>query len=211
MFSKITLLFAAFSIAFIISPTQTQAEDGHSFGFSAAIAMPSGLVPSAGIPTTAGTNINFTYGYSTNFLMMIGEQLQIEAGIGYVSVSTSIDAAGAKNPDPISTISFSAGGRYFLRTGDVQPYVGGGLSFTSLPSTTINSKEVSASLLSFIGFVGAQGFINTSRTVALFIQMGFGYNSASGNVTDPITFVQSEGSTSSFNFGGSAVGATVYF
>lgn len=211
MFKRITMLYAALSITIAIAtPTPAHSQGNSTFGITASIGMPSGLVPAAGIPTAANT-LSITYGMTTSILMLINEQLQIEAGIGYVSVSTSYDKESIKEPDPLSAISFSAGCRYFLRKAEVQPYVGGGFSYTSLPSVTgFDMKEISVNLFSFIGFVGAQGFINKSQTVALFIQIGFGFNTFTGGIPDPDTFQISKGTFSTINFGGSAIGGTIY-
>jgi hypothetical protein len=185
-----------------------------AWGLSAGVAMPSGVTLSAGIPTSSLSNVTFTYSFSSSFVYALNQSLQLEAGVGYLTAGVSTDPLpnGQKNPDNQNLFSVNVGGKYFLMTHDVMPYLFAGFSYTSLPSTKTVYNEISGSLISALAGFGAQSFINTSKTIALFIQFGVGFNK--GTVTTKMT----EGSTSStdvsntnINFGGSAVGATIYF
>ena len=60
--------------------------------------------------------------------------LQLEAGLGYVTLGYTVPSGPA--PSSQSAISIMVGGKYFLRQSDVNPYLGVGFSFTQLPKTT---------------------------------------------------------------------------
>ena len=57
--------------------------------------------------------------------------------------------------------------------------------------------------------IGAQSFIDNNNTVAVFIQMGLGYNM--GSVTTEGSGFSTTSDASSLNLGGSAVGFSVFF
>lgn len=182
----------------------------NSFGLSAAIAMPSGVTASAAIPTAFNANgvITFTNSFATSILFVASDNIQLDAGIGYVSVSTD-NPDPTPDPDPLTTISFSAGGRYFINIGNVMPYLGVGFSFTNFPTLKVGGGEIKGSLMTVLGFFGAQAFINDSKTLALFIQIGAGFNSVTSKTE--ANSMTSETKNSSINFGGSAIGGSIYF
>jgi hypothetical protein len=78
-----------------------------------------------------------------------------------------------------------------------------------IPSYESGSNEISGSLATFSGYFGAQGFINKSNTVALFIQIGFGFNS--GTITTKMGDNESDNGLNILNLGGSAFGGSIYF
>ncbi len=191
-------IFAAFSQA------EAQPKQG-SFGMSAAIALPSGIIPSAGIPTSTLNNLNITYGPTTSFLYLISDNLQLEGGIGYVSVATDTEG---DDPDPLSTISIGVQGKYFLSNAPARPYAGIGFSYSSLPTTESANSETTRSLLLVSGVFGGQAFLNDAKTAAMFIQVGLGYNVFSTS-TD-MDGDNSDTSVSVLNPGGSAFGFSIY-
>jgi hypothetical protein len=85
-------------------------------GVSASMAMPSGIVASAGMPGPLLNQVNIAYGASSNLIFVVDRMLQFEAGFGYATVSTIVPK-DATEPDPQSVLSIMAGGKYFLKTG----------------------------------------------------------------------------------------------
>lgn len=114
--------------------------------------------------------------------------------LGYSS--TSVD-----NPDPIadpdatSTLSLGALGRYFLRSGDVSPYIGVEVMYMTPDE---NDKTISFSLL-----FGAQAEI--TKNVGIFSHVGFGMDMNTKTVSDK------DFKTTTMGIGTAAVGAIFYF
>jgi outer membrane protein W len=180
-----------------------------AIGLNAGMAMPSGLTMSAGIPNNILGNLTFTYSFATSFAYVMSQNMQLEAGIGFVSASFSVPS-GFNAPESQSLFSLFLGGKYFLSSkNDVMPYLGVGVSYTALPTIKSGTNETSATLLTVLGYFGAQGFLNTQKTVSLFIQFGIGYNQ--GTVTNKIGSNSSDNGLTNINFGGSAFGGSIYF
>lgn len=208
---RIITMVLIISLIGIIGKYESKAQfASNSFGLSAAIAMPSGVTASAAVPTAINNYgvITFTNSFATSILFVATENIQLDAGIGYVSVSTD-NPDPQPDPDPFTTISFAAGGRYFFNVGNVMPYIGVGFSFTNLPTVKVGGGEIKGSLMTLLGFFGAQAFINDSRTIALFIQIGAGFNSVTSKTE--ANQMTAETKNSSINFGGSAIGGSIYF
>lgn len=132
---------------------------------------------------------------------------QLDLGLGYLSVTPGEGA------DAQSTLSIGAGGKYFLKRGDVQPYLNLGFSFTQIPTIENETSKVSGNMVTVLGAFGVQSFINQANTVAFFVQMGFGYNMGSVETVNSFGG-QSSTTTSDFktlNLGGSAIGMIIYF
>jgi hypothetical protein len=205
--SKITLI-----ILFVLLQTLTSNAQFRvgAFGLNAGMAMPSGLTLSAGIPTSTLVNLSYTYSFSTSFAYVLSQNLQLEAGIGFVTASCQVPS-GQTAPDNQRLFSFSLGGKYFLSDkNDVMPHLGVGFSSTSLPTVKSGgNNETSGSVLTAIVFFGAQGFLNKERTVSLFIQFGLGYNK--GTVTTKTGSNSYDNGQTNINFGGSAFGGSIYF
>lgn len=178
------------------------------FGISASLALPSGITASAAIPTTVLSQLSLSYGASTNLSYVPTGNLELDLGLGVVSISYSAPS-GQTAAKSQTAISLMLGGKYFLSSKDVSPYLGAGFSYSSLPTITSGSTEVSGSLVTFIGFFGAQGFINASKNVALFAQIGFGVNS--GSITTKVEGMSAKNGISTINLGGSAFGGSIYF
>mgnify|MGYP002713107048 FL=1 len=201
------LIFSTIAIALILtlSPSQTQAKG--DLGMTAAVGLPNGFTPSVGAPSTLISRITIQLGASSSFNIMLSDAFQLDLGIGYLSITP-------EKGDAANTFSLGAGGKYFLDKGDVRPYINAGLSFTQIPTVKSGTVETSGNLITFLAAFGAQAFINSSNSVALFVQMGFGYNT--GTLKSDMTIpgagtTSSSTSYSSINLGGSAIGATVYF
>lgn len=208
--SKFSII--ALIIMFVMIQTVTsnaQFREG-AWGLNAGMAMPSGLSLSAGIPTGTLVNLTYTYSFSTSFAYVISQNLQLEAGLGFVTASFTVPSSQTA-PDNQSLFSIFFGGKYFLsEKNDVMPYLGAGFSFTSLPTVKSGvNNETSGSLLTVLGFFGAQGFLNKERTVSLFIQIGLGLSK--GTVTNKIGSSSFDNGQTNINFGGSAFGGSIYF
>lgn len=201
------LIFSSIAIALILalSPSQSQAKG--DLGMTAAMGLPNGFTPSVGAPLPLMSRITVQIGASSSFNIMLSDAFQLDLGIGYLSITP-------EKGDAANTFSIGAGGKYFLDKGDVKPYINAGFSFTQIPTVTSGSSEISGSLVTFLAAFGAQAFINSSNSVALFVQMGFGYNTGvlKTDLTIPNTgTTSSSNSISSLTLGGSALGVTVYF
>lgn len=196
------------------NPTESNAQFRNgAWGLSAAMSMPNGLVPGPGVsptitlPVNTGGQVAFNFVGTSGINYVAGDNLQLELGIGYLSVSA--DVPGDNDPDPLSSIAVALGGKYFLSNGPVMPYLGLNGSYAILPTTKFNTTEITGNVMSLIAYFGAMSFINDSKTLAIFLQMGLGYNS--GTVTTETNGSKSDASSGSFNLGGSAIGAAIYF
>lgn len=207
LFTKI--FFVALLLVFLSGTSQAQFREG-AWGLNAGMSMPSGLTLSAGIPTSTLVNVSFTYSFSSSFAYVLSQNLQLEAGISYLTASFQVPS-GATAPDNQNLFSIYAGGKYFLMQKEmVMPYIGAGLSYSSLPTVKSgNSNETSGSLLTFIGCFGVQSFLNKEKTVSLFIQIGVGFNK--GTVSSKTSGGTYESGQTNINLGGSAFGGTIYF
>jgi hypothetical protein len=199
-FSKLFFLALVATLFLALTPTQTQAKG--SLGMTAAAGMPNGFTPSVGLPSNVYSRLTISLAASSSFNIMLSDAFQLDLGLGYLSITP--DGGDAAN-----TLSFGVGGKYFLDQGDVRPYINVALSYSQIPTVESGSTKTSGNLLTFIGAFGAQAFINSSNTVALFVQMGIGYNT--GTLTMDNGVMSSDNTVSSLNLGGSAIGATVYF
>lgn len=204
-FSK--FLFLILSVALLATLTPTKVSAAGDLGMSAAIGLPNGVTPAVGLPANTLGRITISTAASSSFNIRLSDMFQLDLGLGYMSVSQG------EGTDALNTISFGAGGKYFLKRGDVQPYVNLGFSFTQIPTVENATSKVSGNMVTVLGAFGVQSFINQANTVALFVQMGFGYNM--GSVETVSTFgTQSTTMTSDFstmNLGGSAIGMSIYF
>lgn len=205
---SIKALFIILFIGILSASSQSQVRTG-AMSLNAGMAMPSGLTLSAAIPTSFLTGLTFTYSFATSFGYVLSDNLQLEAGIGYVTASFSVPDGETANQNQ-SLFSLNLGAKYFISAKEgVMPYIGVGFSTTSLPSTTNGNTTTSASLTTILAYFGAQGFLNNAKTVALFIQFGLGYNNGSQKTVTPN--MTSERSQTNINFGGSAFGGSIYF
>jgi hypothetical protein len=196
-FTKILSFFSVIALITVISikPLKAQFKDG-AWGFSAGIAMPSGITTSAGLPSL--TSVAFTYGASTSLLYLVSQALQLELGLGIASQSFTVATGSAPNSQ--TSISFSFGGKYFLMTKDVMPYITAGFSYTGFPKTTVTGTDYTGSLVTFLAGFGAESFLNSTRTIGLFIQIGIGFNSITNTVT--VAGQSASSGSSTFNLGG---------
>lgn len=205
------LFFLLLVVALTTAITPTEAHEKGDFGMTAAIGMPNGVTPSIGLPTNTTSRLSISATASSSFNIMLTNNIQLDLGLGYLSVDPGGDA------DPANTLSIMAGGKYFFNTGDVSPYLNLGISYTQIPTIesggTGFTTEVSGNMMTVLAAFGAQAFITPTHNIALFVQMGIGYNM--GTVD---TETSSGGSSSTMssevtnlNLGGSAVGVTVYF
>lgn len=192
-------------IAVIITLSLTlgaNAQFGHgSWGLNAGIALPAGVTQSVAVPGGSFTNVSFTPTASANLIYLLSQSFALQFGVGFLSTSQTPPTGTA--PDALTTISFTAGGKYFLSKGDVMPYLAAGFSYTNLPKFTSGTTEITSSLVMIYGCFGGEGFLNANKTVSVFIQMGLGYNM--------LSFSSLMNGQNTLNFGGSAVGANVYF
>lgn len=168
-----------------------------AWGLNAGIALPAGVTQSIGLPSGSLSNVTFTPGASANLVYLMSQSFALQFGIGFQNASTTVPS-GQTAPDALSTMSLTAGGRYYLNHGDVMTYLGAGFSYTNLPEIV----SVTGSLITIYGCFGAEGFLNSTKTVSIYIQMGVGYNMFSQS---------SDNGNNILNLGGSAVGANVYF
>src|SRR5690606_38326700 len=104
-------------------------------------------------------------------------------------------------------------GNYFLKVGDIQPYLNLGFSYTQIPTVENTGSESSGNMVTILGAFGVQSFINDANSVALFVQMGFGYNIGTLETTTTVGTQEISASTTFnvMNLGGSAVGMRIYF
>ncbi|PKL79679.1 MAG: hypothetical protein CVV25_07355 [Ignavibacteriae bacterium HGW-Ignavibacteriae-4] len=204
-FSK--FLFLILSVALLATLTPTKVSAHGDLGMTAAIGLPNGVTPAVGLPSNAFNRITISTAASSSFNIRLSDMFQLDLGLGYMSVSQG------EGTDAQNTLSFGAGGKYFLKRGDVQPYVNLGFSFTQIPTIENGTSKVSGNMITVLGAFGVQSFINQANTVALFVQMGFGYNMGSVETANTIAG-QTTTSTSDFstmNLGGSAIGMSIYF
>ena len=204
-FSK--LLFLILSVALLATITPSEAQAKGDLGMSAAIGLPNGVTPSVGLPANALGRITISTAASSSFNIRMGEMFQLDLGLGYLSVTPGEGA------DAQSTLSIGAGGKYFLKRGDVQPYLNLGFSFTQIPTIENGTSKVSGNMVTILGAFGVQSFVNQANTIGFFVQMGFGYNMGSVETVNSFGG-QSSTTTSDFktlNLGGSAIGMIIYF
>lgn len=201
------LFFLLLVVALTTAITPTEAHEEGNFGMTAAMGMPNGVTPSIGLPTNTTSRLSISATASSSFNIMLSNNLQLDVGLGYLSVDPGGDA------DPSTTLSFMAGGKYFFTTEHVSPYLNLGISYTQIPTIETTGSEITGNMMTVLAAFGAQAFINTNNTVAVFVQMGIGYNM--GTVDTETTVGGSSTTMSSemtnLNLGGSAVGITVYF
>lgn len=200
-FSKLFFSLLAISLIAFMVPNQSSAKG--KLGMSAAIGLPSGITPAVSLPTNTLGSLTISTAATSSFNILLSDNLQLDLGLGYLSVTPN-------EGDGVNTVSIGAGVKYFMGKGDVSPYITGGFSFTNLPTITSVGTERTGNMITFLAAYGAQAYLNSSNTVALFVQMGLGYNT--GSITTDITGGSSTTtSISNLNLGGSAVGVTVYF
>lgn len=206
-FAKINLVLLL--VVLVSGTANAQFREG-AWGLNAGMSMPSGISLSAGIPTSTLVGISFTYSFASSFAYVLSQNLQLEAGISYLTASFQVPS-GNTAPDNQNLLSIYGGGKYFLMQKEmVMPYIGAGLSFTSMPTVKSGgSNETSGSLLTFIGCFGAQSFLNKEKTVSLFIQIGVGFNK--GTVTTKTSNGSYDNGQTNINLGGSAFGGSIYF
>lgn len=172
-----------------------------AWGLSAGIALPAGVTQSVAVPGGSFTNVSFSPTASANLVYLFSQSFALQFGVGFLSAGVSPQSGPA--PDAVTTLSLTAGGKYYMSHGDVMPYLSAGFSYTNLPKITSGSTEVTNSLIMVYGCFGAEGFLNSSKTVSIFIQMGLGYNM--------LSFSEMFSNLNTLNLGGSAVGANIYF
>ncbi len=172
------------------SYSQKIVTSGNNMGLSAAISLPSGIVPSI-TPGNVANNVGISYNSSVAFLYRFTQAVQGEVGLGFASISP-------ESGDDISAFSLMAGLKYFLRLGNVMPYLNGAFSYSSVPKFDNFSES---NLFSIFGSFGAQAFLNDQHTAALFIQIGIGFSAIDANGFKK----------SMVDLGGSAIGGSVYF
>lgn len=199
-FSKLIFATLVASLFFALSPTQTQAKG--NLGMTAAVGLPNGFTPSVGLPSNVYSRLTISLGASSSFNIMLSDAFQLDLGLGYLSITP-------EEGDAANTLSFGVGGKYFLDKGDVRPYINAALSYSQIPTISSVTSETSGNLITFIAAFGAQAFVNEANTIALFVQMGLGYNT--GTLTMEAAGMSQDNTISSLNLGGSAIGATVYF
>ena len=210
MFSKSYYRLMVSSIIILIALTlssQAQMREGN-WGISSGMAMPSGITTTAGLPTNVLSQLNISYSASSNFIYVVSPMMQLEAGLGYVSIGYTVPS-GQTAASSQSALSIMVGGKYFLRQSDVNPYLGVNFSFSQLPTITNGGNSIKGKLITAIGYFGAQGFINSAKTVALFVQFGLGYNT--GTLTTTVGSNSFDNGINTFNLGGSAFGGMIYF
>jgi len=200
----IMLLAAAMNV-----PSYSQFRDG-AFSLNAGMSMPSGLTLSAGIPSSTIVNVSYTYSFASSIGYVVMQNLQLEAGVSYVNASFTVPS-GNTAIDNQTLFSLYLGGKFFLMPKEmVMPYIGAGFSFTSMPTVkTGNDSETSGKLTTVLGYFGAMSFINKERTIALFIQMGLGFNS--GTVSSKYMGKTTDNGQTNITLGGSAFGGSIYF
>ncbi|OGU13256.1 MAG: hypothetical protein A2X61_03700 [Ignavibacteria bacterium GWB2_35_12] len=192
-------------IAIIITLSLTLASNAQfgsgAWGLNAGIALPAGITQSVALPSGSLSNVTFAPTASANLVYLFSQSFALQFGVGYLSVGQTPQSG--PSPDAVTTLSFTAGGKYYLRHGDVMTYLGAGFSFTNLPKFTSGNDEVTNSLIMIFACFGAEGFLNSSKTLSVFIQMGFGYNM--------LSYSAAMSNQNTLNLGGSAVGANIYF
>lgn len=196
--------FFVFSLLIFVSLSNNNANaqlKSGQMGMSAAIGMPSGLLPSV---SSNGNAINDMYSLdaSTSLNLVLSDNFQLDLGLGFMSRSRNEE-------DAQNLLTFGLGGKYFLSNSEVSPYITGGFSYAQLPSSESEISSSEGSILSLLGAFGVQSFVNNSKTIALFIQIGISYNMISTEST-----VMNQSSTTELNhlnLGASAIGATIYF
>lgn len=202
-FSKV--LFSILTVALLgtMAPTKAQSK----LGMSAAIGLPNGITPAVALPNNTMGRINIATAASSSFNIMLSDMFQLDLGLGYVSLTPG-EGADAQN-----TVSFAVGGNYFLKVGDIQPYLNLGFSYTQIPTIENTGSESSGNMVTILGAFGVQSFINDANSVALFVQMGFGYNIGTLETTTTVGTQEISASTTFnvMNLGGSAVGMRIYF
>ncbi len=206
------LFFLLLAIALTTTIATTEAHEKGDFGMSAAIAMPNGVTPSTGLTTNTTSRLSISSTAASSFNIMLTNTLQLDLGLGYLSIDNGVEGS-----DPANTLSFMAGGKYFFNVSDVSPYVNLGLSYTQIPTieTVGNgfSTEVSGSMMTVLAAFGAQAFLNSTHNIAIFVQMGIGYNMGTVDTKSTVngTSTTNSNEMTNLNLGGSAVGLTVYF
>jgi len=107
-----------------------------------------------------------------SFLYAVTPQIDLHFGLGFSSTSVN-------NPDPMpdpdsqSAMSIHAGLRYFLRGGDVAPYLGGLVEYSS--------PEEDHTIIGIQGVFGAQAMVR--KKLGLFAHVGIGFGSATTKYT----------------------------
>lgn len=204
-FSK--LLFLILSLALLDAFTPTKVSAHGNLGMSAAVGLPNGVTPAVGLPSNAFNRITITTAASSSFNIRLNDALQLDLGLGYMSVSQG------EGTDAQNTLSIGTAGKYFLKKGDVQPYLNLGFSFTQIPTIENTTSKISGNMVTILGAFGVQSFINQANSVALFVQMGFGYNMGSVETVNTVGNQNTTSSTdfSTLNLGGSAIGLSIYF
>lgn len=172
-----------------------------AWGLNAGIALPAGVTQSVAVPGGSFTYVSFTPTASANLVYLLSQSFALQFGVGFLSAGQTPPTGTA--PDAVTTISLTAGGKYYQSHGDVMTYLGAGFSYTILPKITSGNTEVTNSLIMIFGCFGAEGFLNANKSVSVFIQMGLGYNM--------LSFSEMFNNQNTLNLGGSAVGANIYF
>ena len=122
-------------IAIIITLSLTLASNAQfgsgAWGLNAGIALPAGITQSVALPSGSLSNVTFAPTASANLVYLFSQSFALQFGVGYLSVGQTPQSG--PSPDAVTTLSFAAGGKYYLRHGDVMTYLGAGFSFTNLP------------------------------------------------------------------------------
>ncbi|TAL68168.1 MAG: hypothetical protein EPN82_12290 [Bacteroidetes bacterium] len=191
------------SIVIVITLTFSAKAQFHQggWGLNAGIALPAGVTQSVAIPNSSFTNVTFTPTASANLVYLLSQSFALQFGVGFLSAGQTPPSGPA--PDALTTLSLTASGKYYMGHGDVMTYLGAGFSYTNLPKFTLGNTKITSSLVMIFGCFGAEGFLNANKSVSLFIQMGFGYNM--------LSFSSLSNNQNTFNLGGSAAGANIYF
>jgi hypothetical protein len=202
---KISAISKGLLIAVIITLSLTLTSNAQfrqgAWGLNAGIALPAGITQSVAVPSGSLSNVVFTPTASANLVYLLSQSFALQFGVGFLSAGVSPQEGPA--PDAVTTLSLTAGGKYYMGHGDVMTYLGAGFSYTNLPKITSGNDEITNSLIMIYGCFGAEGFLNSSKTVSVFIQMGLGYNM--------LSFSTQFSNQNTLNLGGSAVGANIYF
>lgn len=154
-----------------------------------------------------GIAASFSQDYQlASILYSISPKLDIALGFGITSVSIDYPEP-TPDPDSQTTMAIAAGLRYFLKEGDVSPYLGAMVSYMKPPDEENATGKTETTNIGIQVVLGGQAWL--TKKVAVFSHFGVSYDMQSQTYT-PITGSSSDSGTNTLSLFTAAVGAAFY-
>lgn len=142
------------------------------------------------------------------------EKFQLDLGFGIQNSDTEFGDTTASIDASTTSFTVAGGAKIFFGSEDVVPFIGIGVSYSSIPTFEISDPNNDDNLLSAeanaigvsLGF-GGQGYI--AKNIALNATIVVAYVSTTADFT--ILDSKVEQTLTAISFGGSSVGASFYF